>query len=502
MIGIRLNTNYDQVRKEYLACLNETLENLFSHFPTKTSSTQDFYASVRAMSNWGRYPWRKFEVDKKVVTFRVVAPHLFLLPFYIFESIIYLTIKYFQYRPYKQFRRTLKMNKEIAFYSPSHHLKEFTDSSVNGFWGEVKYLSEEITDEGLWCLVPYKGPNTSHAQLAAEIKKIQVSSRVAVFPLASLLNLKLLGSAITSIIRAHLILLKMLFELTKSGDCLIEDSLIQRNTFGRYFAQTELNRHLIDTQLNLMKKLRHSVALMEGQSWEISLLINAKKRDIGCHSVIHTPLRENDSQVLNYFLNFRNVPLHFYLSSVLCPGESSIHKLVSLGMDQNKILLVEAQRFTQKNTLNKHKFDPRSNRILYVADANDDNTQFFFHELSNFQDNSNFEFFIQPHPTTKIDEARQSMVWSSSHFQSWCLVIFGPETSAFLQFEFSESNSYFLNKEESIKMQSPLRCISSLSQISSARNLPNALASNFKNVVNQDNEFPLWGAMVNELLKK
>jgi hypothetical protein len=294
----------------------------------------------------------------------------------------------------------------------------------------------------------------------------------------------------------------MLFKLTKSGDCLIEDSLIQRNTFGRYFAQTELNRQLIETQLNLMKKLRHSVALMEGQSWEISLLINAVRRDIECHSVIHTPLRANDSQVLNYFLDFRNVPLHLNLSSVLCPGESSIHELVSLGMDQDKILLVEAQRFTQRITSMKHRFDPRSNRVLYVADANDDNTQFFFNELSNLQENSNFEFYIQPHPTTKIDETRQSMVWSSSDFQSWCLVIFGPETSAFLQSEFSESNSYFLNKEESIKMQSPLRCISNLSQISSARNLPNGLASSIKNIVNQNNEFPLWRAMVNDLLKK
>lgn len=453
------------------------------------------------MSVWGYYPWRKFEFNPTSVTKILLLRLLLKLPFYVIESVAYLAYKYLQYLPYKVFRNSYFGENKIVFFSPSHHLREFTDRTKKGFWGEVKFLSDDVVDHGLWCLIPYKHKGSSHRKIASEIKSIQLNSKLSVFPLASLFGFGVFVSLVLTTSRLHFQLVKSTFGLINPNVGTLDASVFQNGFFGKNLAQTELNRILIKKFLRNMEKPRSVVTLMEGQSWEIALIIQCMNFNIQCYGVIHTPVRGEDSQILNYFLHYKELPLISHLQTVLCPGNSSVQRLIALGADKKSLVQVEAQRFARSTVGQKHRHAPESKRVLYVADANEKNTDYFLQQIKMISESSCFQFFIQPHPASVLKGDLMKYIWDGSKVSDWRVVLFGPETSAYLQPEFSDSSTLVFGTANDAESPSRLKRISDLNEVTTGTFNAKSGEANYMDMLNVDPEFPLWRATLNDLFR-
>ena len=458
------------------------------------------------MSFWGTYPWKRLDAHPKKATLRGLLISILLSPLRIIEASLYLISKYFQYMPYKTFRETPSTKKTTFIYSPSHLLGEFTNSSLNGFWGKVKYLNPKLQSEVMWCLVPFKGPGSNHRKIVFEIKNIQSQGNFSIYPLASLFNLKSLLIVMKSTTVFQIRYLRTLMRLISNETNFIDDGFVKGSSFGRNLARTELNNQLLKSHLELQIELEKCLFLMEGQSWEISLVEHASKKHIECHGVIHTPIRNSDTQILNYFLGTKDEVIVSRLKSVLCPGEESLQTLRTLGCNQNQLKLIEAQRFLESVESPKHRYSKVSKKILFVADANKQTTDLFLEQLALFDNAENYDFYIQPHPTFTPDNLNGCLIWKADSATEWGLVIFGSETSSYLQPKFQNSNAYFFlplkNTPGDIVSGENVRFLSHLDKISSAIFNPIFPILDSKSRIIRDDGFQLWKDRLNDIFSK
>jgi hypothetical protein len=504
--GLSLDKNDFEDRRVFIAGQRENLDLLSAYLEKRNQNSASFLTSLRSMSFWGTYPWKRLDARPKKATFGGLLISILLSPLRIIEASLYLIAKYFQYMPYKIFREFAASRKTISIYSPSHLLNEFSNPSINGFWGNVKYLNPSLQSGVIWCLVPFKGPNSNHRKIVSEIKNIQAQGKFSIYPLASLFDLKLLMIVIKHITVFQIEYLRRLIRLILIDRNFIDYRLVNRSAFGRNLARTELNNQLFKFHFELQVDLKKCLFLMEGQSWEISLVEHASKKDIECHGVIHTPIRFNDTQILNYFLGTKDQMFVSLLKSVLCPGEESLQTLRALGCKQNQLKLIEAQRFVEPSEYSKHGYSKTSKKILFVADANKETTESFLQQRAVFNNTLDYEFYIQPHPSFTPHNLHGCLIWNGDSASEWGLVIFGSETSSYLQPKFYDSNAYFFLPFEvtsgDIVPSESEGFLNHLDKISSAVLNPIFPSLVSKSKILRSDDFQLWKDRLNEIFSR
>ena len=490
--------------KAYIATVSQTL-TIVLRAANHPRQKENLPRTVRAMAFWGTYPWRSFDDSPKSFRPLRYLTLSFSLPLRILQGVLYLMVKYFRYFPYRSFKKIDYSMMLLGVFSPSLHLREFTNRSYVGFWGETKFLNVNMAFKTAWFLVPFKAHGNSNRQLVQQIRQINQESQFKLIPLASFLSLRILGRSMRDVVSFHIFVAKLLFnEFTgKSAGkvCWIFDA----NNLGAGIARTELNRHLLAVAVDRGNQLKNILHLMEGQSWEIALNDLALKSGFPSWGVIHTPLRTQDSQILNYLLRSEGGNLVEPNKKVCCPGRSSLKILSDLGVPRNQLQLVESQRFIHPQNSRYFTYSKSSRKVLYVADTNTGTTKQFAKLIGSLEgqlEKPDLDFFLQPHPSqSHLEFARLPLV-NHLEVSDFGVVIFGPETSSYLQPEFSESNIRVFSSSES----SP-RANSIIPQIQDSRDIEISIQSLFKldkgddSIILRDDSFEKWRKVIDELFK-
>ena len=499
-----MESDYLSNQKAYILAMSENLSNLSN--PSMKPISDELKATIRTMPAWGQYPWRRFEDISVETTRKAALRFLIQLPMRVLISIAYLLIKYFLYLPYRSTSVISANQNKLSFFSPCIHLEEFLDPQVLGFWGEVKYLKPRLKSEATWFLIPYKPPGISHKQVARKLSSIREKSSFSIFPIAALFDLSILSKACVRVVQFHhyagVCAVKTLLSAEEVGSLRIIDV----NNLGAGIARVELNNRLVGSALSTFETGKYVFHLMEGQSWEIALNQHAKGLDKKTVGVIHTPLRKQDSQILNYLIHGRDEVVLAGVEKILCPNLYSVKYLEDLGVSSSKLQLVEAQRFSHPATISQHSYSRGSKKILYVADASSVNSDYFQHHILQHLDTTGLEtleVYLQSHPggTPILSNAIKS--WVSGRCSEWGLVVFGPETSAYLQPEFANSNVRIfkpqdLSPQVSIVGAPEIPTIEDCGLLLESILNPFVLGEKGGSLMHRDFEFPKWRKVIED----
>jgi hypothetical protein len=286
-------------------------------------------------------------------------------------------------------------------------------------------------------------------------------------------------------------------------------TILGQDDLGFSIARAELNKCLIEKTLNCNPGIQFLFHLMEGQSWEIALVDHASKLNKKTIGVIHLPFRQQDTQILNYFLCDGPIPIATKMFKILCVSENCYSSLKLLGCSDSQVELVEAQRFMPVTSLGQHSYSSKSKSVLYVADANLANLDAFYQLTRTFLAKevlSDYDFFVQFHPAAVPKTLSFLRPWDSKKNGIWGLVIFGPETSTYLQPQFAESNVRFLSLNHShtriLNNGQPLiPAISSYDEIRESIQNPVVPNQNGKLMIDTNPRFVNWRKVINEILE-
>ena len=477
--------------------------------PRAGSVSISLKATIRAMPAWGKYPWRDLEIKSVKTTNLGALKFLCLIPIRILQSLAYLVAKYFHYLPYRKTKGISKNLTKLSFFSPGIHLEEFVNREVSGFWGDVKFLEPRLKSDANWFLIPYKPSGMSHKEVAKQIFNIQDKSSFSIFPIAALLNLVTLSKACSRVIKFHyhagLCAFREIISLEKTELLWILDP----NNLGTGIARVELNKCLIESTLSKFKPDKYVFHLMEGQSWEIALINQAKRVNKKTIGVIHTPLRKQDSQILNYLLHEDDEAFASKIEKILCPSEDSVKYLRNLGISSSRLLLVEAQRFSPHSTSSQHTYSSTSRKLLYVADASSTNSEFFQLQILKYLETvgtEDLDVHIQFHPSGIPAVSNLIKSWNSKDSGVWGLVVFGPETSAYLQPEFANSNIRIFNPKF-VEFKVPTEktpgvpLIEDLSQVLKSMLNPFVLGDRTNSLIYRNPNFLQWRKVIHEIFE-
>lgn len=495
------------VKQAYIANLGSALTIIFQ-LAQNSRHKDNFKKTIRAMSIWGSYPWRRLDlVQQQVSTFKL-SLRLFSVPFNAIHGVFYFIFKFMQYCSYRKLRQLDYSTKEVGMFSPSFHLSEFSDHSHVGFWGEIKFLHTIFSVKTAWFLIPYKQPKFSHRQMSKMVSRINQETEFDLIPLAAYFGFGVLVKAIFEFIVFHAFVMKILMREIIFRTNHVSAWVLHSINLGKSLSKTELNRHLIASIFARENELKNCFHLMEGQSWEIALNHLSINSNFRCWGVIHTPLRWEDSQILNYFLKIEGKSLAEDMKGICCPGKLSSHYLQELGLSSSSLRLVEAQRFIHSRELGKFNYCRNSRRILYVSDANLETTKAFSdlarHEIGQ-KSNPDIEFFIQPHPSQVNIGFFGLHKVNYSEEREFGIVVFGPETSSFLQPEFSESNIRIFTPI-STPNQVPLGAEAMIPRLEMLSNIEQHIKNPFilnpadDSIILKDAYFKKWRKIINEIL--
>jgi len=503
-----LNTRNLLEKRAYIARMGQDLSEMFSSAQYSRHKV-NFRRTIRAMSLWGSYPWKSFNYQPKQVKSLGFLRLLLSLPFRTFQGIVYFAVKYLEYYPFRRFRNVDFASRKLAVFSPSLHLLEFTDRTYTGFWGEIKFLNDSIAGNTAWFLVPFKSKGTSNRQTAREITRVHQETDFLLIPLASFYSLKVMSRAIIEFVTFHRFIAKVLLIEAighhKNGFTWAFDA----QSLGIGLSRTELNRHLISASLAQENQLKNCLHLMEGQSWEIALNDIAGASQFNCWGVIHTPLRSQDSQILNYLLAIDEENLAERMQGICCPGQLTIESLEALGISSSQFRLIEAQRFNHYQTTLNFKYSRESRRVLYVSDANIETTELFAELIAEKSWNdalSQVQFLLKAHPSQTHMEFTQLPRWDASDSVEFGLVIFGPETSSCLQPEFSGSNirtfkSNAMASNPLIGAEIRIPLIETLENLEDFIENPFTLDMSDESIIAKDLNLKKWRKLIDELLE-
>jgi hypothetical protein len=477
--------------------------------PKTKRLSENLKATIRVMPAWGHYPWRKFEDIPVEISIKDSLKLLSQLPIQVLLSLAYLLTKYLQYLPYRDTMAMGANHTELSFFSPCVHLDEFVEPGFLGFWGEVKHLDPRLKSKAKWFLIPYKAPGMSHRNIARQISEVQNRSEFSIFPIASLFDLRLLAKACIRVTKFHhyvgsLALRRLL--VLKAGNSV---GVINTKNLGVGIARVELNHYLIESTLSRFKPLKYIFHLLEGQSWEIALRHHANRLNIETIGVVHTPIRKEDSQILNYLIGNDGELSFSSVGKILCPSQDSVTYLEELGVSSSLLQLVEAQRFSQRSTNSGHNYSSASRKLLYVADANPINSEYFQHQILEHFENAGMEPFdvhIQSHPAGTPVLSSTFKSWLSSARGEWGLVIFGPETSAYLQPEFTNSNIRIYKPPYLIPTIYPVEAekiplIEDFALVSESILNPFILGERNSSLIYRNYNFPEWRKVIHDVLQ-
>lgn len=505
--GVFLGSEFLHNQKAYIRDMSTYLANLSN--PKTRLLSENLKSTIRVMPTWGHYPWRKFEDIPAEISIKDSLKLLSQLPIHVLLSLAYLLTKYFQYLPYRGTNAKCASQTKLSFFSPCVHLDEFVESDVLGFWGEVKQLDQRLKSEANWFLIPYKAPGMSHRNIARQISEVHNRSEFSIFPIASLFDLRLLAKACIRVTNFHhyvgsLALRRLL--AFKAGNSV---GVVDTKNLGVGIARVELNHYLIESTFSRFKSLKYIFHLLEGQSWEIALRLHANQLNIGTIGVVHTPIRKQDSQILNYLISNDGELSFSSVGKILCPSQDSVTYLEELGVSSSLLQLVEAQRFSDRSTNSEHSYSTASRKLLYVADANPINSEYFQHQILEHLENAGIEPFdvhIQSHPAGTPILSSTFKSWLSTARGEWGLVIFGPETSAYLQPEFANSNIGIYKPRYLIPTIYPdeaekIPLIKDFTLVSESILNPYILGERNSSLIYRNYNFPEWRKVIHDVLQ-
>ena len=494
-------------QKAYIRDMGKYLSSLSN--PKMRLLSENLKATIRVMPEWGQYPWRKYEDLPFEFTIYNSFKLLLLLPLQVLFSLAYLLAKYFQYLPYRRTKAVGANQTRLSFFSPCVHLEEFVEPDVLGFWGEVKFLDPRLKSEATWFLIPYKAPGISHRKIARQISRVQINSDFSIFSIASLFDLTLLVKACTRVIKFQYYIGSLALRKLLSLTTVDSVGIIETENLGVGIARVELNHYLIESALSKFRPLQYVFHLMEGQSWEIALRHHANGLNLKTVGVIHTPIRRQDSQILNHLIHQDGELSLSSIEKILCPSQDGARYLEDLGVLSSSLQLVEAQRFSHRSTISEHSYSNSSRKLLYVADASSINSEYFQRQILGHLETVGGEAFdvhLQSHPAGTPILSSTFRSWSAKERGEWGLVIFGPETSAYLQPEFANSNvriyrpRNFLSKTSTVEAHE-IPLLEDFGFVLESILDPFILGEANGSLINRNFDFPEWRKVIHDVLQ-
>ena len=418
-------------------------------------------------TNWlGRFPWyeekdlrRSSAVWNRDSVYLALGGHLFI-------GVLYLVYQFFAYKPYRH-SSTKRNLRRILIVQPTFNLEEFENNTFNkslGYWGLAKDKFFTNYPDITFLTIPYihhKLP--THSMIAKKIVEINGCGKFHMISLGSFFSVLTLIICIK-----NFIIVSICSWLYFFGHLIRSHFKKKSHKFGfeyKFVAGKNLASSILISQL-IKNSLKHGanvsscIYICEGQSWELSLirLIKEASNKVRIYGYIHIPYRPSDTLILNYLVRLENQNDLYLPNFLLCPGPNTIHLLSNLGFKLNLMLPVEAVRFIKKPT-NKIRYDSSCKSILLICDVN---LTHIYKTLEYLETIANelsivIDVFIQLHPTQNWKElfwAEQNIRLFDSRFNP-CdftlirLVIFGPETTAYLQVDFQNIPVVFTGTENS-----------------------------------------------------
>jgi hypothetical protein len=400
----------------------------------------------RVSKQWGEFPWHKpTNVDSKS---KFEAKHYFEFALVVLQirmiiNILRIVRIYTAYLPYRKLQIS-QGDPKYVFVSPCFHLNEFLDGDKNlGVWGDVKFLDSDLSQDSKYVLLPFKeNKYSSHKDLCKVLKRIQMNGKFRIVHVSSYFSFRLLVRILASyavyyflvsinILKLCLVVSFGLKDVKKIGvllKCLDTTDI-----------ESIINFELSRAALKKTSKTEAVFLTMEGQPWEIGVLLNLNSfnPNVRRYPVAHVPVRPENTQIFNYLLNGNSLNVTKYLISDTLTAQT----LTGLGLSEDQIYRVEAQRFTRMGKPGfRYTYDPNVKSVLYIEDYHQEEILELVNILKELKMTHEIDLFVSPHPaksTISSDFFEMFKDIRSSHENSFALAIFGSTTSALLEDKYS-----------------------------------------------------------------
>ena len=401
----------------------------------------------RVSKQWGQFPWlRPTDLHTKS---KFDGKHFFefalvLLQIRLLINLLLIVRIYIAYLPYRKLQISQNDPKYI-FISPCFHLNEFLDDGKTlGIWGDVKFLDADLSKDAQYILLPFKESKySSHKDLCKVLKEIEMNARFKLVHVSSYFSFRILMRTLFSYVIYYLLVTINILKIRLVTNFGLED-VTKIGVLLKCLAATNIdsiiNFELSRVALKETSKTEAIFFTMEGQPWEIGVLLNLNmfSPKVLRYPVSHVPIRPENTQIFNYLLNANSLNVSKYLISDTLTAQT----LSGLGLPESQIYEVEAQRFTRMGNLGfRYIYDSNVKRVLYVEDYQQEELVELVDILTRFKIDSNIDLYVSPHPakpTFSFELFEMFKDARSSDENSFALAIFGSTTSAVLDDKYSQ----------------------------------------------------------------
>ena len=401
----------------------------------------------RVSKQWGQFPWLKptdVNTKSKFDGKYYFEFALVLLQIRLLINILLIVRIYIAYLPYRKLQIPQNDPKYI-FLSPCFHLNEFLDDGKSlGIWGDVKFLDTDLAKDAQYILMPFKESKySSHKDLCKELKRIEMNAKFKLVHVSSYFSFRLLMRTLFSYVIYYFLVSINILKL-----CLVTNfGLVNVTKIGvllKCLATTNIdsiiNFELSRVALKETSKTEAIFMTMEGQPWEIGVLLNLNlfNPKVLRYPVSHVPIRPENTQIFNYLLNANSLNVTKYLISDTLTAQT----LSGLGLSESQIYEVEAQRFTRMGNLGFiYAYDSNVKSVLYVEDYHQEELIELVDILTKLKFDHDIDLYVSPHPAKSTFSSDLFEIFKdvrSFDENSFALAIFGSTTSAVLDDKYSQ----------------------------------------------------------------
>ncbi len=400
----------------------------------------------RVSRQWGEFPWHKpTDVNTK---FRFKGEHYFefmlvLLQIRLLINMFLIIRIYIAFLPYRKLQTALNDPKYI-FVSPCFHLNEFLDNGESlGIWGDVKFLDSDFSKDAQYVLLPFKESKySSHKDLCKVLKSISTNTHFSIVHIASYFSFRLLTRILYSYVIYYFLvsinILRLCLVASSDGEN-VQKIAVLLKCLARTDIDSIINFELSRLSLKETKKTESVFFTMEGQPWEIGVLLNLNicSPKVLRYPVAHVPVRSENTQIFNYLLNANSLNVTKYLISDTLTAQT----FIKLGFSESQIYRVEAQRFTRMGALGfRYTYDSKVKRVLYIEDYHQEELLELVDILTELKFARGIDLYVSPHPaktTFSFDSFKIFKDVRSLDEDSFAFAVFGTTTSAVLEDKYS-----------------------------------------------------------------
>ena len=440
MIEDRQNLYLHDLKMRFMEAEAIFSKKIFSLVP---SQGKNYF---RVSKQWGEFPWlkptdannkSKFE-GKHYFEFALALLQIRLL----INSLLIVRI-YTAYLPYRKLKIS-QNDPKYVFVSPCFHLNEFLDDGESlGVWGDVKFLDSDLSQEAQYLLLPFKESKyLSHKDLCKVLKRIQLNAKFKIVHVSSFFSFRLLVRILFNYAVYYFLVSINILKLcivVKFGLKDVTKIVVLLECLDATNVDSIINFELSGAALKRTSKTEAIFLTMEGQPWEIGVLLNlnALKPNVLRYPVAHVPIRAENTQIFNYFLKGNSLNVTKYLVSDTLTART----LTGLGLSESQIYQVEAQRFTRIGELGfRYTYDSNVKSVLYIEDYRQEEILELVDILNELKTTHEIDLYISPHPAKTTFSTESVEVFKdvrSFNENSFALAIFGSTTSAVLEDKYS-----------------------------------------------------------------